>query len=342
MVSKKRFALVGAGLFGEMHAKVYSNHAGVELAAVCDLDEPRARQVAEQYGAGRACRDWRDIAADDTIDAASIATPDFAHTEAAVGLAEAGKHLLVEKPLAITVEDCEQIIAAAKKNTVKLMVDFHNRWSPPFHEAHCFIAGGGLGSPRYAYLRLSNTTFVPTKMLSWASKSSVLWFLGSHAIDAACWLIGEWPNRVYSVSRREVLRGRGVDTPDLFASTLEFPGGAVATIENVWLLPDAAPNIVDMKCELIGTKAAIYIDTTSNRTLAIQDESRVRHVDVLGGPVVHGKQLGFAIESIRHFADCVVQDQEPLVPGEVGLEVTRICSAIERSAETGEAVEVRR
>jgi predicted dehydrogenase len=342
IVSGKRFAIVGAGLFGEMHAKAYSTHPGAELAVVCDTNRKRAEEVAERYGAERICADWREVASEKSVDAVSVATPDFAHTEIAVGLAEAGKHLLIEKPLATTVEECEKIVAAAKENGVKLMVDFHNRWSPPFHEAHSFIQQGGLGSPRYAYLRLSNTTFVPMTMLAWADKSSVLWFLGSHVIDMACWLIGEWPNRVYSVSRREVLKGMGVDTPDLFASTLEFPGGAVATIENVWLLPESAPHVVDSKCEVVGTKAAIYVDTTSNRTLVINDESRVRYVDTLGGPVVHGKQLGFAIESIRHFADCVIEDKAPLAPGEDGLEVTRVAKAIEESAATGKPVEIKR
>jgi predicted dehydrogenase len=338
----KRFAIVGAGLFGEMHAKAYSTHPGAELAIVCDTNATRAQEVAERYGVERFCSDWLEIASDKNVHAVSVATPDFAHTEIAVGLAETGKHLLIEKPLATTVEDCEKIVAAAKANGVKLMVDFHNRWSPPFHEAHSFIQQGELGAPRYAYLRLSNTTFVPMTMLAWADQSSVLWFLGSHAIDMACWLIGEWPNRVYSVTRREVLKGMGVDTPDLYASTLEFPSGAVATIENVWLLPESAPHIVDAKCEVVGTKAAIYIDTTSNRTLVIQDAAKVRYVDALGGPVVHGKQLGFAIESIRHFADCVIKDQAPLSPGEDGLEVTRVAKAIEESAVTRMPVDIQR
>ena len=341
-MTKKRFALVGAGLFGEMHAKVYSDHPDAEFAIVCDIDAPRAQQIAARYGAGRSCSDWREVAADDSVDAVSVATPDFAHTEIAVALAQAGKHLLVEKPLATTVEECEQIVRAAKQTGVKLMVDFHNRWNPPFHEAHSFIEKGNLGPPRYVYLRLSNTTYVPKQMLAWADRSSVIWFLGSHTIDMACWLIGEWPLRAYSVSRREVLKGMGVDTPDLFLSTLEFPGGAVAAIENVWLLPESAPHIVDSKCEVVGTKAAIYIDPTSNRSLVIEDESRLRYVDVFGNPAVHGRQLGFATESIRHFADCVIHDRDPLVPGEVGLEVTRIVQAIMESAETGQPVDLQR
>jgi predicted dehydrogenase len=341
-VATKRFAIVGAGLFGETHAKAYTTHPGAALSVICDINEKRAAEIAKQYGAGRSCSDWREVAEDDSIDAVSVATPDFAHAEIAVGLAEAGKHLLVEKPLATTVEECEQIIAAAKSAGVKLMVDFHNRWSPAFHEAHAAIERGDLGDPRYISYRLSNTTFVPLKMLAWADRSSVLWFLGSHAIDMTCWLVGEYPKRVYSVSRREVLKDLGADTPDLYHSTLEFPGGAVASIENVWLLPQSAPHIVDHKCEIIGTKAAAYIDTTSNRLLQIDDPSGVHYVELFGGPVVHGRQLGFALESIRHFADCVINDRKPIVPGEAGLEVTRIAKAVERSAETGKPVDFER
>ncbi|MBN1458452.1 MAG: Gfo/Idh/MocA family oxidoreductase [Armatimonadetes bacterium] len=341
-MTEKSFALVGAGLFGETHAKAYTTYPGARLATVCDTNTERARQVSETYGAPRACSDWREIAADDSIDAVSIATPDFAHTDIAIGLAEAGKHLLVEKPLATTVKECEQIIAAAKSSGVKLMVDFHNRWSPAFFETHTAIQRGDLGTPRYVSYRLSNTTFVPLKMLAWADKSSVLWFLGSHALDMVCWLMGEYPTRVYSVSRREVLKDLGVDTPDLYQTTLEFPGGAVASIENVWLLPQSAPHVVDQKCEVVGTKAVAYIDTTSHRALEIEGQEGIRYVELFGGPVIHGRQLGFALESIRHFADCVINDKEPLTPGEVGLEITRIAEAVIASADSGQPVEIPR
>jgi len=341
-VATKRFALIGAGLFGEMHARAYSSHPKAELAIVCDLNGERAKEIAAKYGAARYTTDWPEIASDAGIDAASIATPDFAHTEIAAAFAKSGKHLLVEKPLATTVAECEQIIAAAKATGVKLMVDFHNRWNPVFHEAHRRVQSGEIGSPRFVYYRLSNTSFVPLEMLSWAQKSSVLWFLGSHAIDMTCWLIGEWPHRVYSVSRQEVLKGLGIDTPDLFQSVLEFPGGAVASIENVWFLPQTAPNVVDVKCELIGSKETMYLDTSSHGAFTIHGASGVRYADVMGAPFVHGKFYGFQLESIRHFADCVTEDREPLVSGEVGLEVTRVACAIEESVRTGQPVRIRR
>lgn len=338
---RKRFALIGAGLFGEVHAKVYGGHPEVEFAVVCDVNRERAKEVAARYGAGRFCTDWREVALDANIDAASVATPDFAHTEIAVGLARAGKHLLVEKPLAMTVADCEEIIAAAKEAGVKLMVDFHNRWSPPFHEAHRLVRSGQLGAPRLIYFRLSNTTFVPLKMLSWAGRSSVLWFLGSHAIDTVCWLVGEWPHRVYSVSREGVLREKGVDVPDFFQSVLEFPGGAVASIENSWLLPQSAPFVVDVKCELVGSEGTLRVDTTSHRTLEVETPERYHYGDLAGNPI-HGKHRGFLTDSIAHFRDCVVNDEEPLVPGEIGLEVTRVACAIEESAASGQPVAITR
>jgi predicted dehydrogenase len=341
-MAKKRFALIGAGVFGEMHARAYSSYPGVEFAVVCDLNRDRAKAIASKYGAGRFCTDWREVALDAGIDAASVATPDFAHTEIAVALARAGKHLLVEKPMATTVPECEQILAAAKEGRVKLMVDFHNRWNPPLYEAHRMLRAGELGSPRFISFRLSDTTYVPREMIGWADRSSVLWFLGSHAIDMVCWLVGEWPHRVYSVSRRTTLKEQGVDTPDFFQSTLEFPGGAVASIENSWLLPPTAPTVFDMKCQVQGSEGTVFIDASSNRTMAVEGKQRYSYLEVAGAPNLYGKQRGFLVESILHFADCVLHDQEPLVPGEVGLEVTRVACAIEESARIGQPVEVKR
>jgi predicted dehydrogenase len=340
VMARKRFALVGAGLFGEMHARAYTSHPEAELAVICDLNAARAKEVAEKYGVAKHCTDWREVLQDGSLDAVSIATPDFAHAEIAVALATAGKHLLVEKPLATTVADCERMVAAAKQSGVKVMVDYHNRWNPVFVEAYRRARAGELGRPRYLYYRVSNTTFVPLQMLSWADRSSVLWFLGSHATDMTCWLFGEWPCRVYSVSRREVLKGLGVDTPDFFATTFEFPSGAVAFIENVWLLPQTAPSVVDVKCELVGTKEALYINTSSHGALEIHGQQGLRYGDALGAPFVHGQYHGFQVESIRHFADCVTLDREPLVSGEDGLEVTRALCAAEESVASRQPVDI--
>ena len=341
-MDKKRFALIGAGTFGQVHAKAYSVHRDAEFAAVCDLDETRARQTASKWGAQRTHTDWREVASDSTIDAVSVATPDFAHTEIAVAMAQAGKHILVEKPLAMTVEECQRTIGAARERGVKLMVDFHNRWNPALYAARRAIDEGNIGAPKFMYFRLSDTQAVPLKMLSWADKSSPLWFLGTHCIDLACWFAGEVPRRAYGCCRHGVLRQKGVDAPDFFLSVLEFPGGAVASIDNSWLLPESSPSIFDLKCEVCGPEGNVHIDTSSHRATEITDKDGVHYVDILGEPSVHGQHMGFMIESVKHFVDCVVNGREPLVPGEVGLEVTRIACALERSAEKGELAVIER
>ena len=340
-MQRLKFAVIGAGLWGSTHARIFAEHPAVELAAVCDMDGERARKVAQEAGAKRWCTDFADIAADKSIAAVGIATPDFAHVAPALAVLRGGKHLLVEKPLAFTVEECEEIIAAAKQARVKLMVDFHNRWSPPFYKAKVAIDAGEIGAPMYLYYRLSDTIWVPTKMLSWAAKSTVAWFLASHCLDTVHWLLGERPNRVYSVRRSRTLAARGIATPDHYQTTLEFPSGATAVIENSWILPETTPNIIDLKCEIVGDKGALYVDGSHHRMLERYTLTEASYPDTFVAPTVHGKPLGFAVESIRYFVDCVLNDCEPLVTGEDGLAATRVIQAMERSADTGQPVEIK-
>ena len=169
----KRFGVVGAGAWGTMHARAYAQCGEAELAAVCDLDIARARALVERCGApGARAFDRVDDMLASGLDAVSVATPDASHADVVIKAAERGLHILVEKPLATTVEECRAMVAAADSAGVILMVDWHNRWNPPYHHAHKAIRSGELGDVRYVYYRLSDAIWVATKMLPWASKSS--------------------------------------------------------------------------------------------------------------------------------------------------------------------------
>ena len=338
-MKKIGFGSIGTGLWGEMHAKVYSSSPGVEFKAVCDLREDRAKEIAEKYGAKDYYSDYMELLERDDISAVSIATPDFAHTEIAVAAAKAGKHILIEKPLATSVEDCEKILAAVKEaGDIKFMVDFHNRWNPAFVNTKSAIEQGQLGKPMLMYIRLSDTIFVPTEMLSWASKSEVVWFVGSHAVDLVRWMFNDEVIKVYAVSRSEVLKGRGIDTPDFYEAILEFRNGGVATVENCWILPDSLPTVIDFKCQVVGSEGAVYIDLSSNGVIRQYTSEKASNPDVLVLPTIHGRPMGFAMESIRHFVDCVINDKEPMVTGEDGLAATRIIAAMQESSKKGEPV----
>ena len=332
------FGVIGVGTWGEMHARVYSSYPGARLVAVSDVDGERARKVGEQYAAAACPTDYRELLSRPDIQAVSIVTPDHTHTQIAIDAFAAGKHVLLEKPMAQTVEECELIIASGRDAGKKLMVDFHNRWNPPFFQAKQAIAAGEIGEPQLVSYRLNDQMWVPTDMLKWASRSSVLWYIGSHSIDTIVWMLDDRPVRVYCVSRSRVLKGKGVDTADFYQTVLEFSRGAVAVVENCWIVPNNTPSIIDLKCEVIGDSGALYIDCSHHRVLQKYSPSMVAYPDVLVAPRIHGKQMGFAAESIRHFADCVMQDRQPLVSGEDGLAVTRIICAAEESARTGEPV----
>lgn len=340
MSDTKRFGVVGVGLWGAMHARVFSESPEADLVAICDTDPERLEKVGDQFSVGERFGNYEDLFAWGELDAVSVATPDFAHREIVLAALEGGLHVLVEKPLDITVEGCEAIRDAAARADRWVMVDFHNRWSPAFVGAKRAIDAGEIGRPISATFRGSNTKAVATQMLSWAARSNVLWFLGSHVVDLLIWLFDDRPRRVYAVSRSGVLSDLGVNTPDLFHATIEFNDDGVASLEHVWILPETEPNVVDFKCSLIGSDGAIYIDTTHNRGLVTYTREGGSYGDLLAAPEIHGRPTGFAVESIRHFVECVVRRQRPLVGIEEGLAVTRTICAMLESAEKGRPVEL--
>ena len=331
------FALVGAGLFGERHAQAYSRHPLVEFAAVCDLDEARAQRLAETYGARRYTIKLEDILSDPAIAAVSVATPDHAHRAVAVACAEAGKHILVEKPLATTVEDAEAIVAAADRAGVTLMVDFHNRANPPMVAARDAVARGDLGDVSYVYARLSNTVAVPQDMLKWSGNSSALWFLGSHMVDIVGWILNDKPTRAYVVAREGVLKGLGLDAPDFHVATVEFAKGTVAVFEHAWILPRTHNTVKDLKLELLGSKGAAYIDGSHNRTMELYTAEKGAFPDMLVPPF--GPHLtGFVLDAVVHFVAAVTEGKPVLATGADGLVNTKVIAAMVEAANTGKAV----
>ncbi|BCX02309.1 MAG: dehydrogenase [Candidatus Roseilinea sp.] len=331
------FALIGAGLFGERHAQAYSRHHAVDFVSVCDLNADRAQAIAAKYGARRWTTDYREVLANPNVRAVSVATPDHLHREVAVACAKAGKHLLVEKPLATTVEDAEAIVEAARRAGVMLMVDFHNRVNPPMAQAREAIRRGDIGRPAYVYARLSNTTAIPTEMLKWAGQSSALWFLASHMIDVVRWMLEDEIVRVYAVGRDGILKRMGVDTTDFHVATVEFSRGAVAVFEHAWILPRTHATVKDLKLEILGDGGAIYIDASHNRTIEVYSAERATFPDVLAPPT--GEHLtGFVLDSIAYFVDAVTRGTPVLATGEDGVAVTRAICAIIASAKTGAPV----
>lgn len=339
--ARTRFGVIGAGLWGSFHCKTLNALPGAELVAVCDLDPKRAQAMQAQFGARRAYTDYRELIADPEVEAVTVATPDFAHGDIVLAALKAGKHVLSEKPLATTLAEAEEIARLAAKSSAKVMVDFHNRVNPAVHAVKEAIGAGEIGLPLHASARLSNTLFVPFELLSWAAKSSALWFLGSHAVDALRFALGAEVTRVQAMKRHGFLAGQGVDTADVHLALLEFDNGLVASLENSWVLPRDLPLVFDFRCEIVGEKGSLAIDTAQNGTFKKYTGGGLRGGDMLGvTPAGGGRIGGFVMEAIARFVDAVTLGMPVLADAEDGLQVTRVLTAIEEAARTGESIKI--
>ncbi len=339
-LKKIKIGIVGAGVWGETHASIYKEHLFADLVSICDKNEERARAIAEKYGIKEVYTDYREMAEKSDIDAVAIVTPDFLHADIAVEFANHGKAMLIEKPLATTKEDIARICEAVKKNGVRCMVDLHNRWNPPFNKAKQEVESGKLGTPYTAYIRHSDIKWVATDMLSWSAKSSILWFLGSHSLDTLRWMFDDDVKRVYSVKKTGILKKLGVDTPDIFLTTIEFNKGGVAQMENGWITPNGNTNVNDFKFSILCTEGMISLDLSSHNLIHEVTEERAYTPDILVSNYVFDRCKGLSYESIRDFVDRLVDGKEFRVTLEDARKTALAIIAINESAETGMPVEV--
>jgi predicted dehydrogenase len=318
--------VVGAGLRGRLFATALGSVPGVRVVGFAD-PSPAVAEVAASFGAASYARH------EDLLDAHSlaglvVATPDFAHRQAAVDGAAAGVHLLVEKPLATSVEDALAIRSAVAAGGVRAMVAFENRWNPRFVLAREQVTSGAVGAVLFQTAQLNDTRFVPTRMLSWAARSTPGWFLMPHTVDLALWLSGRRPRSVYATGLRRELVRAGVDTYDGIHALLTLDDGTTVALQSHWVLPESHPSVFDFRYELVGSKGALRLD--------IADQG-IR----LAGDQWRWLQFGNTAPAIaRDFATLLAGNPVDIPSVDHGLLVTQVVEAIHTSVESGAPVEL--
>ncbi|MBI3944721.1 MAG: Gfo/Idh/MocA family oxidoreductase [Armatimonadetes bacterium] len=330
-MSRLGVAVIGLGRMGAPYARVLSQLPNAKLAAVCDIDAELTRRVAAEMGVpGYA--DYREmLAAAKDIQAVCVCTSDQAHREPCVRAAKAGKHILLEKPLATTIEDGEAIIAAARGAGVKLMVAHLLRFDPRYARAWQTVREGRIGEPIHVFARRNNILASGRRI---GGRTSVLYFLGIHDIDFLLWCLEDKPTSVYATASRKLLTDLGVD--DTIFALIRFAGGSVACIEASWVLPDTSFAILDARLEIVGTQGAVYVDI-NGQGLTMIDAARAERVDTVYSPVLHGEVQGALRDEIEHFVTCALTGREPLITGEEALKSVRVVAAAHRSLESGRA-----
>jgi predicted dehydrogenase len=352
-----RIAVIGGGTFGEMHLRAFTQlqrDGQAELVALCDISEDLLAQRREQYGV-KGYTDYAEMLAKEDIDGVTVVTPDFLHREFVTACLEAGKHVLVEKPLDVTVEGCDAMITAADDAGTILQVDFHKRFDPYHRQLAAQIADGAIGQVLYGYAWMEDRIEVPRDWFpGWAPQSSSFWFLGVHMVDLIRYCIGARGTAVFATGAKRKLPSMGIDAWDCVNAKVTFDNGASFTVDTSWVLPDAFEAVVNQGIRIVGTEGLMEVDS-QDRGAEVCTATGGQQTWNLGffleerDPSGRLRWGGYGIDSIAAFAHNVnfllrggslEQLEGRYVDGRDARETTRIAVAAQQSLETGKLVEI--
>jgi len=334
-MGKVRIGFVGFGLMGELYADAIYEFPNSIVAAVTDRNSARREKAEKKYKC-KTFDSYYTMYKETQLDAVIVAMPDHLHRDPVIEAAKCGINILVEKPFALSVHDAESMVEAIEKAGVKCMVEFFNRWSVPFANARELVMQQKLGQILSVSIDLNDTIYVPTEMLSWAAESSSAWFLMSHTADLVTWITGKKPKSVFSRGTKKLLVSKGIDTYDVIEALVEFSDGTIGRYTNGWILPKAFPLVYELKMRLIGSEAAIDINT-SDQQMHFITHSRYEHTNNSWGKI-QGNFVGHSFEMLRSFLKSIEDGTPPLITERDGLENTRFVEAVHVSLKRGQPV----
>lgn len=343
-------AVFGAGAIGLDHLGSFKQHPAVKLAAIADTSVERARDAAEMYNVPVVTSNYREIIARDDIDVISIALPNYLHATVALDALRAGKHVMIDKPMATNARDAAKLVAEAKKRRVLLMVGQNNRFSPDVQTLKQLVTKGVLGEVYHAKTAWTRRSGIP-RIGSWFTQSKFAgggstYDIGVHALDRCLYLMGEFDAAAVSGQTYAKFGPRGQG-------------------EGAWGKSEIDPkkpfDVEDMSVALIKLKSGrtVLLETSWAGHQAVADFNGTQLFGTEAGALMPNLQLfrktehGYAVESIStttdlvnpnrmaHFIDCLLGKEEPYVKPAESLAVQKILDAIYASARTGREVRVR-
>lgn len=348
-----KIGVIGAGDWGLHHmnaARQLEAEGLVKLAGIAAGSQETIDRVASVYKIP-GYTDYRAMIAQEELDAVTVATPDHLHREITIFAVEKGLHVLVEKPMDLTIAGCQEIIAATEKAGVLLMVDFHKRYDPYVLRIRELITQGKIGEPQYIYAYMEDRIDIPAGT-KWAAESSPFWFLGTHKVDLLRFILNKEVTDVFARGHAGKLTKMGIDTLDSVNVSLGFSGGVSATVHTSWILPESFESVVNQGIRIIGSEGIIEVDT-QDRGFRIWDTKKptthnlLAHFTYQGGS---GRKLesGYYVDGILEFyrnvhflktgGKLADFDFSAIPSGIDGLKATEIGFAVEKSLKNKEIV----
>ena len=326
--SPVRIGIIGLGYWGPNLARALASTPGCELAYACDLDEGNRARIEGRYPGTVLTDRFDDLLEDETLDAIVGATGAPCHHAIGMRVLEAGKHALIEKPLALTVADARDLVETADAKGRVLMVGHLLRFHPVFQQLQATTESGALGRMLYLYTNRLNFGKV-------RADENALWSLAPHDISLALALAGERPEEVSA--RGEAFLREGVE--DVVFGYLHFPSGLVAHLHVSWLDPHKS-----RKLTVVGSEGmAVFDDTEADRKLTVYEKASspsrfdtwgefqaLRTGDVKIPQVPNAEPL---IQETKAFVDAIVAGKATVASGDEGLAVVEVLTALQTSLE---------
>jgi UDP-N-acetyl-2-amino-2-deoxyglucuronate dehydrogenase len=337
-------AILGCGRIAKRHAALLGSGqiAGARLAAVCDNQADRARAYSEQYGIP-----WFDnmekLLQAQGIDAVSVLTPSGSHAKHTIAVANAGKHAIVEKPMALRLEDADAMIQACDEAGVKLFVVKQNRFNVPVIKAREALDQGRfgrlvLGTVRVRWCRDQSYYDQDPWRGTWAQDGGVLANQASHHVDMLEWFMGD----VESVHARAITALVNIEAEDTAVATLKFRNGALGIIEATTAI---RPKDMEGSLSIMGERGAIEIagfSVNKIRTWQFCDPLPLDEDVVEKFSVNPPNVYGFGHQAYyEHVVDCLSHGRAAIVDGLEGRRSLELISALYESIETGREVALR-
>lgn len=309
--AKLSVALIGAGRAGMIHARNFK--AGVphaRIVAVADPVEEAVQAACRELEIDRYETDYRRLLEDDAIDAVIIVTPTKYHCEIAVAAAKAGKHILCEKPMAMTVEECNEMDRAAKENGVKLQLAFMRRFDASFVQAKKLVDEGAIGDVVMVRSNTRGPSIPKPWMYDIRKSNGPLAEVNSHDIDTLRWFTGSDFASLYAIGGNYRCPDAKADFPDFYDNVVltgSFRNGCQGII-------DGAQGVLygyDARAEILGTKGCIYLGQTKENTVTLCSPNMLRTEEYMNSWKYLFREA--YLEEDKAFAAAVLEDSEPLI-----------------------------
>jgi UDP-N-acetylglucosamine 3-dehydrogenase len=325
-MGKLRAGVIGVGAFGEAHVASYQSIPEVEVVAISDTRPERLLEVGDKYRVAGRHVDYRDLCARSDIDMLSVVTPESAHLAPVLAAVQGRKHVLVEKPIATSVEDAERMIGVATEAGIFLMVGHILRFENKYATVKSWISEGRLGKVVSMHARRNR----PKRLYRiYGDRIHGIVVNSIHDIDICLWYAGAPVSRVRAFTRN-IQGGRN---PDINWSFLEFSNGAVACLETHWLIPDGSLVVTNDALQVIGTDAVADLHLVPAE-LTLWREGGHEAVNVSYDAWFEGQARGAMKEEIAYFVDCVRRADPPrIIRAEEALAALKVALALVRSAE---------